>query len=394
MGDLRKVFMGERPPREGRTMHVEVDTALNASQQAAVQFALAAEDIAVIHGPPGTGKTTTVVEVIRQLVKADQQVLALLSNTAVDNLLERLLATGANAVRLGHPARVAADLRDHTLDALVQNHPETRLVRDLMRKAENLFRKASRSLARNRRHAKQEMCQAGRQLKSDARRLERQIVQQILNQADVVCSTTALDDELLGDRQFPWVVIDERVKIPNRAAGSCYSVPNVLSWQVIIASYLPRSSRHRRPKRVWRESSDRTVQQYQERVNPLTRCPVLDHERIMQFSSRHFYDGQLQADATVREHRLSELTDVSVSGVLDEPVTFLDTAGMGWQEEQEPDGQSRLNPGEAECVLKKVDQLVSAGLNPRDIAVIAPYAAQVCYLASVWRDVSSRGGHG
>ena len=151
-------------------MPVDVDPGLNDSQQAAVRFALAAEDVAVIHGPPGTGKTTTVVELMRQIATRDEQVLACApSNTAVDNLLERLVALGLRVVRLGHPARVAAELRDHTLDALVQSHPDTRLVRNLMQQAESLFRKASRyTRAKPARHARQELRQSARALKTDA----------------------------------------------------------------------------------------------------------------------------------------------------------------------------------------------------------------------------------
>src|SRR5207253_4708641 len=84
-----------------------MDISLNGSQQDAIRFALSADDLAILHGPPGTGKTTAVVELIRQAVRRGQKVLACApSNLAVDNLLERLLVDGERAVRLGHPARV------------------------------------------------------------------------------------------------------------------------------------------------------------------------------------------------------------------------------------------------------------------------------------------------
>src|SRR4029079_2624821 len=96
-----------------------VEPALNASQREAIEFALSAEDIAIIHGPPGTGKTTSVAAFIAQAVQRGGNMLACApSNTAVDNLLERLVARGQQVVRLGHPARVKEDLRRHTLDAL------------------------------------------------------------------------------------------------------------------------------------------------------------------------------------------------------------------------------------------------------------------------------------
>ena len=380
LGELRKTLMGLREPRWGRELPVEIDPNLNASQQAAVRFSLAAEDIAVIHGPPGTGKTTTVAELIRQIAARDEQVLACApSNTAVDNLLERLVAAGLRVVRLGHPARVAADLRDHTLDALVQNHPDTRLVRNLMQQAESLFRKASRyTRAKPARNARQELRQAARELKADARRLERQMVQQILNQADVVCSTTTLDDDLLGDRQFSWVVIDEACQCTE---PGCW-VPLLRAQRVVLAGdhfQLPPTIVSTQAAQEGFSVSllERAVRHYQQHITRRLDVQYRMHHQIMQFSSLQFYDGQLQADETVREHRLSHLQHVTAEGILDEPVTFLDTAGAGWDEEQEPDGESRFNSAEAHLVLHKVQQLVDAGLDPREIAVIAPYAAQV-----------------
>src|SRR5439155_4073528 len=118
-----------------------LDPSLNTSQQDTVRWALAARDLAIIHGPPGTGKTTTVVELIRQAVRRGERVLACApSNLAVDNLLERLLSGGEPALRLGHPARVLPALREHTLDLIVEDHQDTRQARKLAKEAFALFR--------------------------------------------------------------------------------------------------------------------------------------------------------------------------------------------------------------------------------------------------------------
>jgi superfamily I DNA and/or RNA helicase len=383
LGELRKTLMGQRDPRWSRAQLADLSSTLNESQQAAIHLALTAEDIAIIHGPPGTGKTTTVVELIRQLAKRGEQVLACApSNTAVDNLLERLVACGLRAVRLGHPARVAADLRNHSLDGLVQNHPDTRLVHKLMQQAETMYRKAARyTRAKPARNARAELRQAGRELKADARRLERQIVQQILNQADVICSTTTLDDDLLGDRQFPWVVIDEACQCTE---PGCW-VPLLRAQRVVLAGdhcQLPPTivSPQAAQEGFGVSLLERTVQRYQHQVTRRLDTQYRMHERIMQFSSEQFYEGQLHAHDSVREHRLSQLTHVTVDATLDEPVAFIDTAGAGWEEEQEPDGESRLNPAEGQLVLRQVQRLIDAGLDPREIAVITPYAAQVRWL--------------
>ncbi len=127
-------------PRSGRWT-----PSLNAVQREAVQFAFSARDVGLIHGPPGTGKTTAVVEVIRQAVRRGRKVLACApSNLAVDNIFERLLGFGERAVRLGHPARVLPELREHTLDLLVERHPDVRLARKFVKQALVLFREADR----------------------------------------------------------------------------------------------------------------------------------------------------------------------------------------------------------------------------------------------------------
>src|SRR5687768_1017623 len=131
LAQLRDVLLAQRPHRWREQVPITpLDASLNASQVQAVEFALAAQDVAIIHGPPGTGKTTTVVELIRQAVARGEKVLACApSNLAVDNLLERLLAVGENPVRLGHPARVSEPLREHTLDELAGRHPDAKQAR-------------------------------------------------------------------------------------------------------------------------------------------------------------------------------------------------------------------------------------------------------------------------
>ncbi len=111
------------------------------------------------------------------------------------------------------------------------------------------------------------------------------------------------------------------------------------------------------------------------------------HERIMEFSSQEFYEGSLLAADSVRAHRLCELPGVAETPLTSEPVTFIDTAGAGYEEEQEPDGESRLNPQEADLAARKVRALLEAGVRPEDIAVIAPYSAQVRRLRSLLADV-------
>ena len=146
LAELRATLLGDRVPLfQNAPEWTPLDASLNESQRQAVEFALSAEDVAVLHGPPGTGKTTTVIEVIRQAIRQDQKVLACApSNLAVDNLLERLLVAGENALRLGHPAHVLPELREHTLDLVVEQHPDVRLANKLLRDSQALRDRAMR----------------------------------------------------------------------------------------------------------------------------------------------------------------------------------------------------------------------------------------------------------
>ncbi len=107
------------------------------------------------------------------------------------------------------------------------------------------------------------------------------------------------------------------------------------------------------------------------------------HQAIMDFSSLEFYDAELEADASVQSHRLVDLPGVLANPLTENPVQFIDTAGAGYDEQLEPDGESRLNPQEAELVSRKVRGLLDSGVAATDIAVIAPYAAQVRLLRSL-----------
>ena len=158
LAQLRDVLLGHREPQfDDPREESALDAGLNATQRSAVDFALSARDVALIHGPPGTGKTTTVVELIRRAVRRGDKVLACgPSNMAVDNLFSRLLAHGDRAVRLGHPARVMPQLRSHTLDILVERHEGVRWRANWLKTRWHCFavpvepRGPSRSLARAR----------------------------------------------------------------------------------------------------------------------------------------------------------------------------------------------------------------------------------------------------
>jgi ATP-dependent RNA/DNA helicase IGHMBP2 len=385
LGQLREILLGNRPPRfKALADEPSLNPFLNAPQRDAVAFALAAEDVAIVHGPPGTGKTTTVIELIRRAAARGQKVLACApSNLAVDNLLERLVRHGESAVRLGHPARVLPELREHTLDLMVDNHPDMKVARRLVKEAHQLRSKADRfTRAKPLPGAKREMRQEARELIADARRLEDQVATSILDHATVVCATlTGIDPRILGERQFDLAVIDEA----GQATEPICWIPLLRSDRLVLAGdpfQLP-------PTVVSPEALkggfavsllERLMDADGARISRRLTIQYRMHEQIGGFSSDEFYEGSLAPDPTVKAHLLAELPGASASELTNSPLEFVDTAGAGYDEQVEPDGESRLNPQEAELASRRVALLLEAGIAPRDIAIIAPYAAQVRHL--------------
>ena len=387
LATLRKVFMGERPPKFQPLQQCQFfSPELDESQRSAVEFALSASDVAVIHGPPGTGKTTTVVEFIRQAVARGESVLACApSNTATDHLLEKLASHGLKVVRLGHPARITERLRHHALDLQVEMHDNTKIAKEMLDEAENLFRQADRyTRARPAKHAKQELRREAKRLMRDAKLLKRQAATHILESCQIVCGTTALQSDLLEDRIFDWAVIDEACQSTEPGAW----VPLLNAYRVLLAGdhcQLPPTviSQQAAQEGFAVSLQERAVERYGDDITRLLMRQYRMHESIMRFSSQHFYEGKVIADPSVAAHTLVGVVNQPDADDELRPAEFIDTAGAGWDEEIEPDGESRRNVLEAQFVWAKAKQLLDRGIGGNDLAIIAPYAGQVRLLRSL-----------
>ncbi len=315
---------------------------LNDSQRAAIQLIDEAEDVAIIHGPPGTGKTTTLIAAIEHIARKERQLLVCApSNVAVDLLAERAQAAGLTVVRTGHISRVSAELLDLTLDMQVSLHPEHKQIRKIKLEAAEL-RKQGSGQGRGRSPDKRERGHLFRQageLDGWARQLEKRIVSDVLDSAQVICCTlTASGAEFLRDRTFGTVVVDEAAQALEPAVW----IPLQRAKRIIMAGdpfQLPPTVKSIKAERGGLNVTmmERLLATYPE-ASALLSVQYRMHAGIMGFSNEYFYGGQLVAAPGVEARGLP---------LPDEPsVRFIDTAGTGFAEAKNPETNSRYNTDE------------------------------------------------
>jgi ATP-dependent RNA/DNA helicase IGHMBP2 len=375
---LRDVLFGLRDPEAGRPPPLEpIDPDLDPSQREAAAFALEARDVALIHGPPGTGKTTALVEVIRQAVRRGEKVLACApSNIATDNLVERLAAGGARVVRLGHPARLLPAVLEHSLDALVEAAEGSRIALDARRELEREERRVRKTRDRAARRALRDGI---RRLRAEVRELEERVVRDILDRAEVVLATNVgAGDSLLSGIEFDRVAIDEAAQ----ALEASSWIPILKGRMVVLAGdhrQLPPTIRSREGVEggLGVTLFDRLHARHGEAVSRMLTVQYRMHERIMEWPSRELYGGRLVAHPSVATHLLRDLPGVAPCPDTESPLVFIDTAGADLEETVEAEGDSKANEGEADIAARHVEALLAAGLRAEDIAVITPYNAQV-----------------
>ncbi|HAH06705.1 MAG TPA: AAA family ATPase [Elusimicrobia bacterium] len=393
---LRDILLGALRPEAGKRHPVELfDGSLNEWQRRAVESALAAQDLALIHGPPGTGKTTALVEVIRQAVRRGQRVLATApSNVAVDNLLERLLPQmdrGLRVVRLGHPARTLESLRRGNLRIQLVNDPQYRQVEELDAERDRLLRTLGRRGASTPLERRRVEIEA-RRLWKEARLLEQALTRHLIASAQVVLSTHGG----LSRRQlrggFDLVALDEA----SQATEPLSWIALLLGKKAVFAGdpmQLPPTLHSRTAaKELGVTLFERFQALLPDSMQTLLRTQYRMHETLMAFSSAQFYEGKLEADASVRAHLACQLEGVRETPLTSVPLVFVDTAGTGFEECVNLLLQSRENEGEARLAAKLLQELLDAGLRPKDIAVLSPYAAQVRLLKTLIRSSGTEVG--
>ncbi|MCA9986484.1 MAG: AAA family ATPase, partial [Anaerolineales bacterium] len=393
VAELREILLGQRDayfrderPNPGRARQL---AQLNPSQQEAVRHALAAEDIAIIHGPPGTGKTMAVAALIQAAVAAGERVLACApSNLAVDNIAERLAGTGLRLVRIGHPARILPQIQELVLEVQVENEQTYRQAKRLRKEAAALQVQAGKfRRARPEKGARSAQRREAGEMFDEARLLEAQAVEQVLDRAQVVLVTlTGIDSAILGQREFDTCVIDEAGQSTEPA---CW-IPVSRSRKLVLAGdhqQLPPTILSPQAAQAGLGCSlmERLMRLDGARLARRLDVQYRMHEQIMGFSAAEFYEGTLLADPSVATHLLTDWPDVAANELTSPPLTFIDTAGASFEEEKSAN-ESRRNPEEAALVARQVAELRAAGVPAGAIGVITPYSAQVDLLKGLLPD--------
>ncbi|KAF9070139.1 P-loop containing nucleoside triphosphate hydrolase protein [Rhodocollybia butyracea] len=422
------------------------DETLNPSQKEAIKFCLESPEVACIHGPPGTGKTHTLIEIIRQIITSSDRSKRILvcgaSNLSVDNILERLLALPVSpnsprikVTRIGHPARVMAHqgILESTLDIKAARTDQAALVKDVKSELEAtlgvLSGKGKGVKGKIKGAERKKMWDEVKALRKEYRKREGGIVTSVLEESQVVVATChSSGGRQLRNLKFDVVIIDEATQ----ALEAVCWIPVFKAKKLILAGdplQLPptvlsegdnspnaaqlatkkntQSSKTQvgqlRPSRTLETTLfDRLESMYGSGIKRMLNVQYRMHDQICTFPSRTLYSNKLTSHSSVAKHLLLDLPETqdngstSVKSTIDEetrkevlgtPVTFFDTAGCEYFERVDGDGDegSRCNENEATVVKQWVDALVAAGVGPERIAVITPYQAQVTLLTSLLR---------
>ncbi|EOO02466.1 putative dna helicase protein [Phaeoacremonium minimum UCRPA7] len=379
-----------------------IDPTLNDSQKDAIRFALASREIALIHGPPGTGKTHTLIELILQMIKRGLRILVCgPSNISVDNIVERLSPHKIPILRLGHPARLLPSVLNHSLDVLTQTSEAGAIVKDV--RSEMDSKQASIRKARSGKERKAIYADL-RELRKEYRERERKCVSDLVRESKVVLATLhGAGGFQLRQEEFDVVIIDEASQaleaqcwVPLLSAKKAVCAGDHLQLPPTIKS-LNSKSKIEKPKDKTSSGRsttlettlfDRLLALHGPSIKRMLTIQYRMHEKIMRFPSDELYESKLVAADSVKDRLLKELPyEIEDNDDTCEPLIFIDTQGGYFLEKEEEEsntkvkaslhGESKSNEMEAALVKQHVRSLVDAGLKPDDIAVVTPYNAQV-----------------
>jgi len=377
-GQLIKILTGELKPSFRSDIPSFNVSGLNISQQESLNNILSARELAIVHGPPGTGKTTTLVQAIKALFKQDgKQILVVApSNTAVDLLTEKLADEGLNVLRVGNPARVSDKLMSLTLDSKMSEHSSMKEIKGLRKQANefrNMAHKYKRNFGRAEREQRKALFDEAHKIMKEVGNTEQYIQDDLLAKAEVITATLVGSNHYtVRELNYHTLVIDEAAQALEPA---CW-IPILKAQKLILAGDHFQLSPTIKSDQAASKGLNVTLLEKCADLHPesvvLLQEQYRMHSDIMGYSSQVFYQNKLQAHTSVANHLMFS-GDVSLN--------FIDTAGCGFDEKLE--GASSTNPDEAVFLMKHLSDYVDAlkaSETPNGfpgIAVISPYKEQI-----------------
>jgi ATP-dependent RNA/DNA helicase IGHMBP2 len=372
---LIEVLTGTRPA-SFNNIESNIIKELNEGQQAAVNKILNAQELAIVHGPPGTGKTTTLVQAIKLMAAKAQILVVAPSNAAVDLLSEKLSQEGLNVLRIGNPARVSERLLSLTLDSQMANHSAVKESKKLKKQAaeyKNMAHKYKRSFGHAEREQRKALFDEAHKLMREVAKTEEFIIDDLVGKAQIITATLAgANHWTIKKLKFGTIVIDEA----GQALEPACWIPIVKAQKVVFAG-----DHQQLPPTIKSDAAARgglavTLMEKCVRLHPDAVVLLQEQYRmntaIMQFSSQEFYHNALKAHHSVANRLL-------FTGDL--PFTFIDTAGCGFEEKLV--STSTANPEEAHFVHQYYEKF-SADIAPFSVAVISPYREQIRLLKELF----------
>lgn len=381
IAELREMIEGTLPISFQKINNDIIIPQLNLSQNKAVRHVLSVNDIGVIHGPPGTGKTTSLVQAIRLTLQTENQILVCApTNSAVDLITEKLIELGIDVLRMGHPARVSDELQSSSMDGKISSSPYYKDIKNLRRNAEEYFRMAGkykRVFGKEDAQQRTAFYTEAKNCIKEARLLEDFIVDELFKTTQVICCTPVTSTHRgLAKKRFDTLFFDEA----SQALEPMVWIPLLKCKRLILSGdhfQLPPVVKSIEAKKGGLDQTllDRCIK-FKDAVSLLTRQYRMN-TAIMGFSNNFFYNNELIADESVSAQVLVN----DENSMLSRSIEFIDTAGCNFDEIQNPETLSYFNPKEGDILFKHLQQLLieygQQELLPAiSIGIISPYKEQ------------------
>ncbi len=373
--DLIRLIIGHERIKRIENRGISSRLTLNKVQNEAIDLMLGAEKLAILHGPPGTGKTTTLVEAIVELSKTKKVLVCAASNAAVDLLAEKLELRRVNVLRLGNAAKVKDSNTELTLQAKMTQHAAYKDIKTYKKQVaeyKNLAHKYKRNFGKAERDQRKALFNEAFNIHYEIEKIEKYILEDIKTHTNVHVAT------LIGSNQYPFqddtydvLIIDEAAQAMEPA---CWVA--ILKTQKLILA----GDHQQLPPTI--KSTNRALENtlFQKLIAKYPEASIMletqyrSNEKIMAFSSAYFYGEKLLAAESVKNSLLTPHTL---------PIQFIDTAGSGFEEKE--DGSSYTNTGEATYLLRYINGFLSKNEIKSNctISIISPYRSQIQLIDSL-----------